>query len=128
MGLPILRGEEVELRPATPEILVNRYTSEAVCFIDRNKDRPFFLYLAHQMPHVPLGVPADRAGKSVGGLYGDVIEHLDWSTGEIVDAIRQHRLDAHTVIVYLSDNGPSPLATGSALPLRGRKHSTFKGG
>ncbi|MHC4398500.1 MAG: sulfatase family protein [Planctomycetota bacterium] len=127
-GPPIFRGERIERRPATPDVLVDLYTKEAVDFITRNKDRPFFLYLAHQMPHVPLGVPPRMRGKSAGGLFGDVIEHVDWSTGEIVDAVRRLGLEAQTVIVYTSDNGPSPLATGSALPLRGRKHTTFEGG
>jgi arylsulfatase A-like enzyme len=127
-GPPILRGEKVDRRPATPDILVDLYTKEAVDFITRNKERPFFLYLAHQMPHVPLGVPPRMKGKSAGGLYGDVIEHLDWSTGQIVDALKRLGLEKQTLVIYTSDNGPSPLATGSALPLRGRKHTTFEGG
>jgi len=127
-GVPIMRNEEVAIRPAKPEILMELYTKEAIGFIERNKDRPFFLYLAHTMPHVPLGVSDQFAGKSAGGLYGDVIECLDWSTGEILDTIRALGLAADTIVVYTSDNGPSPRATGSAEPLRGRKHQVYEGG
>lgn len=127
-GPPLLRNEEVEQRPATPEILVDLYTREATAFIRRNREKPFFLYLAHQMPHVPLGVPPERKGRSAGGLYGDVIEHLDWSTGQIIQTLRELGIERQTIVIYTSDNGPSPLATGSAAPLRGRKHQTFEGG
>jgi arylsulfatase A-like enzyme len=127
-GVPVMRNDEVALRPATPGVLTELYTKEAIGFIRRNKDKPFFLYLAHTMPHVPLGVSKKFAGKSAGGLYGDVIECLDWSTGEILETLRKLGLDSSTIVVYTSDNGPSPRATGSALPLRGRKHTTFEGG
>ena len=127
-GPPILRNEVIEQRPATPEILVDLYTREATAFIRRHYQTPFFLYLAHQMPHVPLGVPQERQGRSAGGLYGDVIEHLDWSTGQIIQTLRELKIEHQTIVVYTSDNGPSPLATGSAAPLRGRKHQTFEGG
>ena len=127
-GVPIIRNDEVALRPATPDVLTELYTQEAIGFIRQNKDKPFFLYLAHTMPHVPLGVSKRFAGKSAGGLYGDVIECLDWSTGRILDTLRNLGLDSNTIVIYTSDNGPSPRATGSALPLRGRKHTTFEGG
>jgi arylsulfatase A-like enzyme len=127
-GVPIMRNDEVALRPASPEVLTELYTREAIGFIRRNRNRPFFLYLAHTMPHVPLGVSKKFAGKSAGGLYGDVIECLDWSTGQILDTLVRLGLDSNTIVVYTSDNGPSPRATGSALPLRGRKHTTFEGG
>jgi len=127
-GVPIMRNDEVALRPATPDVLTELYTQEAVGFVSRNKDKPFFLYLAHTMPHVPLGISKKFAGKSAGGLYGDVIECLDWSTGRILDTLRKLGLDSNTIVIYTSDNGPSPRATGSAMPLRGRKHTTFEGG
>lgn len=127
-GVPIMRNDKVALQPATPDMLTELYTREAIGFIRRNKDTPFFLYLAHTMPHVPLGVSKKFAGKSAGGLYGDVIECLDWSTGQILDALRELGLDSNTIVIYTSDNGPSPRATGSALPLRGRKNTTFEGG
>jgi len=127
-GVPVMRNDEVALRPATPDVLTDLYTKEAIGFIRRNRERPFLLYLAHTMPHVPLGVSKKFAGKSAGGLYGDVIECLDWSTGRILDTLREVGLDSNTIAIYTSDNGPSPRATGSALPLRGRKHTTFEGG
>ncbi|MHC4702659.1 MAG: sulfatase family protein [Planctomycetota bacterium] len=127
-GVPIMRNDETALRPATPDVLTELYTQEAIGFIHQNKDKPFFLYLSHTMPHVPLGVSKKFAGKSAGGLYGDVIECLDWSTGKILAAVRKLGLDSSTIVIYTSDNGPSPRATGSALPLRGRKHTTFEGG
>ena len=127
-GVPVMRNDEVALRPATPDVLTELYTKEAIGFIRRNRERPFLLYLAHTMPHVPLGVSKKFAGKSAGGLYGDVIECLDWSTGRILDTLRELGLDSNTIAIYTSDNGPSPRATGSALPLRGRKHTTFEGG
>lgn len=127
-GVPIMRNDKVAQRPATPDVLTELYTQEAIGFIRRNEDQPFFLYLAHTMPHVPLGVSKQFAGKSAGGLYGDVIECLDWSTGRILDVLRELGLDTNTIVIYTSDNGPSPRATGSALPLRGRKHTTFEGG
>jgi arylsulfatase A len=125
-GVPILRNGEVVKRPADPAELTELYTEEAIRFIHRRKDGPFFLYLAHTMAHQPLGVSERFKGKSAGGLYGDVIECLDWSTGRILDTLRELKLDRNTIVVYTSDNGPGP--GGSALPLRGRKLSTYEGG
>lgn len=125
-GVPILRNGKVVKRPADPAELTELYTQEAVEFIRRSKDGPFFLYLPHTMPHVPLGVSERFKGKSAGGLYGDAIECLDWSTGRILDTLRELELDRRTIVVYTSDNGPGPGA--SALPLRGRKLNTFEGG
>jgi len=125
-GVPILRNGQVVKRPADPAELTELYTEEAVEFIRRNKARPFFLYLPHTMAHQPLGVSERFKGKSAGGLFGDVIECLDWSTGRILDTLRQLGLDRNTIVVYTSDNGPGP--GGSALPLRGRKLTTYEGG
>ncbi len=127
-GMPILRNEEVAERPATPEILTERYTAEAVRFIKDHANEPFFLYLAHTMPHVPLGATARFRDRSRGGLYGDVVECLDWSTGQIIEALDRLELADRTLVLFTSDNGPSPRATGSAGPLRGRKHQTYEGG
>lgn len=125
-GVPILRNGKVVKRPADPAELTELYTQEAVEFIRRSKDGPFFLYLPHTMPHVPIGVSQRFKGKSAGGLYGDAIECLDWSTGKILDTLRRLELDRRTIVVYTSDNGPGPGA--SALPLRGRKLNTYEGG
>ena len=125
---PLLRNETVIEREPDQRYITQRYTAEAVRFIETNRDKPFFLYLPHTMPHVPLGVSDRFRGKSRGGLYGDVIEEIDWSTGRILEELRELELDSRTLVVYTSDNGPSPRATGSALPLRGRKHQVFEGG
>jgi arylsulfatase A-like enzyme len=127
-GVPIMRNEEVDLRPATPEVLTELYTKEAINFITQNKDKPFFLYLAHTMPHIPLGVSEKFKGSSDRGLYGDVIQELDHSTGRILNCLRKLKLDDSTIVIYTSDNGPSPQEIGSAAPLRGTKHTTYEGG
>jgi len=113
--------------------LTQSYTKEAVAFIKKNKARPFFLYLAHNMPHVPLGASKAFRGKSKGGLYGDVIEELDWSMGQILDTLKAEGIDDNTLVVFTSDNGPwieKHLGDygGSADPLRGWKMSAWEGG
>jgi arylsulfatase A len=126
-GVPLIRNGEVVGRPEPGE-LIELYTAEAVQFIEENKDDPFFLYLPHTMPHDPIGASERFAGRSEGGLYGDVIECLDWSTGEILDALHELGIAENTYVFYFSDNGPSPLNTGSAGPLAGLKHTTYEGG
>src|SRR3954469_24748869 len=86
--VPLMRNEQVIERPVDHRTLTKRYTEEAVRFIDANRNRPFFLYLAHSMPHIPLARSADFVDHSSGGMYGDVIEELDWSTGQVLDALR----------------------------------------
>lgn len=123
--LPLLRGEKV-LRAITDQSkLTGLYTAEAIAFVERNKSRPFFLYLPHTMVHVPLQAGADFKGKSDNGILGDAIEEIDWSTGEILKTVKRLGLDQHTLVLFTSDNGP---ARGSAGPLRGRKGSTWEGG
>ncbi len=122
----LLHNEEVVEQTATLETLTPRYTEQAVRFIERSKDRPFFLYMAHTYPHIPLGASARFRGKSAQGLYGDVIEELDWSTGEILAALRKHGLDNQTLVMFSSDNGP--WYQGSPGRLRGRKGTTYEGG
>ncbi|HUT33108.1 MAG TPA: sulfatase [Planctomycetota bacterium] len=122
---PLLRNEEVIEYPVDQTTLTERYTEEAIRFITASKDKPFLLYLPHTMPHYPLHVSERFKGKSATGLYGDVIECLDWSTGQILDTLRKLGIDQQTCVIYTSDNGP---AAGSAVPLRGRKGSTWEGG
>lgn len=115
------------------DMLTQNYTKEAIGFIRKNKDRPFFLYLSHNMPHVPLGASEKFRGKSPRGLYGDVIEELDWSLGQVLDALKELGLDEKTLVVFTSDNGPwieGHLGDygGSAEPLRGSKMMTWDGG
>lgn len=129
--LPLMRDEKVVEVPVDIRNITERYTEEAVTFIRANRDRPFFLYLPHTMPHVPLAVSAEAKGKSKGGLYGDVIERLDWSTGVILDTLRELKIDEQTLVIFTSDNGPALKQGkdgGAALPLRDGKATTFEGG
>jgi len=127
----LMRNEDIIENPAVQTTLTERYTQEAIKFITENKNRPFFLYLPHTMPHTPLHVSERFAGKSKRGLYGDVIECLDWSTGQILDTLDELGLDKNTLVIYTTDNGPwytQGVNGGSAGPLRGAKATTFEGG
>jgi arylsulfatase A len=107
--------------------LTETYTRRAVDFIREHKDRPFFLYVAHNMPHTPLTPGRRFAGNSPRGLYGDAVEELDWSTGEIIKTLKEMRLDQKTLVIFFSDNGPWLVKGedgGSAFPLRNGKTST----
>jgi arylsulfatase A-like enzyme len=129
--VPLLRQDEVIEYPADQRTLTERYTAEAIRFITANQDRPFFVYLPHSMPHVPLHVSERFAGKSRRGLYGDVIETIDWSAGQILDTLQQLGLDENTLVIYTSDNGPwleKKENGGSALPLRDGKGTVYEGG
>ena len=123
---PIMRNDDVVEEPAKQDTLTRRYTEEAISFIERAKAQPFFLYLAHNMPHIPLHASERFRGKSAGGLYGDVVEELDWSVGEVLNALKRFGLDRDTIVFFSSDNGP--WYQGSAGPLRGRKGWTYDGG
>ena len=129
----LLRNREEIEHPARQSLFTRRYTEEAVRFITESHsgDKPFFLYLAHNMPHVPLFTAPPFAGKSKGGLYGDVVEELDWSMGEIVRCLEQRGLREDTLILFTSDNGPWCMFNefgGSAGPLRGEKGTGWEGG
>ncbi|HUT12696.1 MAG TPA: sulfatase [Thermoguttaceae bacterium] len=127
----LLRNEKVIENRADMNTLTQRYTEEVVAFIRRSGEKPFFVYLPHTMPHTRLGVSAKFRGKSRRGLYGDVIEELDWSAGRILDTIKELGLDEDTYVIFTSDNGPWELRKahgGSAKPLRGAKTSTWEGG
>jgi len=129
--LPLYRDNEItELNPDISK-LAPAYTNLAVKFIRENQRRPFFLYLAHNKPHVPH-YPGERfRGKSKRGLYGDVIEEIDWSTGEILDVLKETGLERRTLVIYTADNGPwlqYGVDGGSAGPLRDGKATTWEGG
>jgi len=129
--VPLMRNSEVLERPVDHRTLTKRYTEEAVRFISGNKDRPFFLYVAHSMPHVPLARSEDFVDHSAGGIYGDVIEEIDWSVGRVLDALREAGVDRNTLVLFTSDNGPwLPFRqhSGSAGPLREGKGTTWEGG
>lgn len=128
---PLMRNEETIEEPANQDTLVERYTEEAVRFIREHREGPFFLYVAHNMPHVPLHASERFRGKSAGGLYGDVIESIDWSVGQMLDALAENGLDDDTMVIYTSDNGPwltHGEEGGLAYPLRAGKGSTYDGG
>jgi arylsulfatase A-like enzyme len=129
--VPLMRNEQVVEYPCDQTTLTRRYTEEASRFIRENKDGPFFLYLPHTMPHIPLFVTDEFRGKSQGGLYGDVIEEIDWSVGEILKTLTETGVDDNTLVVFTSDNGPW-LSVGDrggcALPLRDGKFTTYEGG
>ncbi len=130
-NVPLMRNTEIIERPADQTALTRRYTEEAVKFIKDHRASPFFLYLAHSMPHVPLFTSKQFAGKSLRGLYGDVIEELDWSVGQVLSALRESGLDKNTLVIFTSDNGPWLAFRelgGSAGLLRGGKGGTFEGG
>jgi len=102
-----------------------------VRFIEKNHTRPFFLYLAHTMVHVPLHVSDKFRGRSARGLFGDVVMELDWAVGQIVDTLRRHKLEKNTLVIFTADNGPWLSYgdhAGSAAPLREGKGTMFDGG
>ena len=105
--LPLMEGEKVVAEEPDQSLFTRQFTKRAVDFIGKNKDRPFFLYLAHVMPHVPIHPSEKFRGKSAGGIYGDVVEELDWSVGEILAALEKHGLDDNTLVIFTSDNGPN---------------------
>ena len=124
--LALYRQSESIEEPVDQTTITKRYTEESVRFIEANRDKPFFLYLAHSMPHVPLFVSKDFEGKSDASLYGDVIEELDWSVGQILATVKRLGLDETTLILFSSDNGP--WWEGSAGQYRNRKGSSWDGG
>ncbi len=129
--LPLIEGEKVIQTMPDQTKLTTWYTERAVRFIETNKDRPFLLYVAQSMPHVPLHVSDKFKGKSARGLYGDVIMEIDWSVGEILKTLKRLDLERNTLVIYTSDNGPWLSYgdhAGSAGPLREGKGTTFEGG
>ena len=130
-NVALQRNGEVMERPADQTTLTKRYTEEALRVIAAANDKPFFIYLAHSMPHTPLFASPAFKGKSRRGIYGDVIEEIDWSTGEILAALRRAGLAENTFVFFTSDNGPwltEGAQGGSAGPLREGKGSTWEGG
>jgi arylsulfatase len=133
-ALPMFDGEKVIDDDVTAEDqtqLTTKYTGRAVSFIDRSKEKPFFLYLAHSMCHVPLFVSDKFKGKSERGLFGDVIMEIDWSVGQVMDALKRNGVLDNTLVVFTSDNGPWLSYgdhAGSAGPLREGKGTCWEGG
>ncbi len=128
-------GDTVAESPAVQRCLTQNYTRRAVDFIRRNRDRPFFLYLAHTMPHRPPAASDDFRGRSAHGIYGDAVEEIDWSTGRILDTLEDLGLSGSTLVIFTSDNGPwvpgsfkKRIRGGSTGGLRGSKGTTWEGG
>jgi len=127
----LVRNTEVIEQPTDLSTLTRRYTEEALGFIQKNKAKPFFLYFAHTYPHVPLFASKQFSGTSGRGLYGDVVQELDWSVGQVLEELRKEKLDKKTLVFFTSDNGPwllKDLAGGSAGLLTDGKGSTWEGG
>ncbi len=130
-NVPLLRDGEVVERPADQRTITRRYSEEAVRFIRENRERPFFLYLAHNLPHVPLFASEDFLGTSKRGLYGDVVEEIDHGVGQIMQALTDLGIAERSLVVFTSDNGPwLPYREqgGSAGLLRDGKGTTWEGG
>lgn len=129
--LPLMDGEKtVALEPDQSQF-TKQFTERSAAFIEKNKDRPFFLYVPHVMPHVPIFASADFKGRSKSGLYGDTVEELDWSVGQIMAALKKLRLDEKTLVIFTSDNGPFlsyGTHAGSSGKFREGKLTTFEGG
>ena len=129
----ILDGKQIESEPDQGE-LTRRYTEKAVSFIKDHSKEPFFLYFAHTFPHIPLYTNARFEGTSKRGLYGDVVEEIDWSVGEVLKALRENGLDENTFVIFTSDNGPhheggaDPDFFKSYGPFRGIKRDVYEGG
>ena len=130
-NVPLMRDTEIIERPANQKTITKRYSEEAVSFIKSNKDGPFFIYLAHNLPHIPLFASDAFQGQSERGLYGDVVSEIDHGVGQILQTLKQEGLAENTLVVFTSDNGPwLPFKThgGSAGLLRAGKGTTWEGG
>jgi len=132
--LPLIEKNQVinpKVTAKDQELLTTQYTERAVSFIEKNKDKPFFVYLPHSMVHVPLYVSDKFKGKSKAGLFGDVMMEVDWSVGRILDTLRKNKLEKDTLVIFTADNGPwlnYGDHAGSAAPLREGKGTMFDGG
>lgn len=129
--VPLMRNREIIEFPADQDTLTKRYAQESINFIEDNYDKPFFLYLAPNMPHIPLAASKKFKGKSKAGFYGDTIEEIDWLVGEIIRTLDNKKITEKTLIIYASDNGPwikYGNHGGRAFPLRSGKATVFEGG
>ena len=122
----LYRDDQIIEDPVDQTTLTQRYTSEALRFIEQNKDNPFFLYIPHSFPHVPLFVTEEFEGQSSAGLYGDVVETIDWSMGQILKKLNELGIDENTMVIFTSDNGP--WFEGSSGQFRNRKGTSWEGG
>ena len=129
--VPLIQGRQVVEFPVNQELFTERYTNAAVKWIRQERERPFFLYLAHNMPHAPVFASRQFQGRSRGGRYGDVVEEIDWSVGQLMKAVKDTGIAENTLVVFTSDNGPWTMFGphgGTASPLRGEKGTSWEGG
>ncbi len=129
--LPLIQGKDTILFEPDQIYITKDFTEKSVKFIKSNKEKPFFLYLAHPMPHIPIYASPDFKGNSARGAYGDTIEEIDWSVGQILNTLNALNLDENTLVLFTSDNGPWKVYKtkgGSSGPLRGAKGTTWEGG
>jgi arylsulfatase A-like enzyme len=130
-NVPLMRDEQIIERPADQRTITKRYTEEAVQKIKEMSGEPFFIYLAHSLPHIPLFRSEKFKNTSLAGIYGDVVEEIDWSVEQIVKALEEEGIAENTLVVFTSDNGPWHIFKthgGSSGLLRGAKGGTFEGG
>ena len=123
---PLYRNTRASTEPLMQSALTRRFTEEAQRFIDQSEGQPFFLYMSHIAPHIPLAPSPEFANTSEAGAYGDVIQELDWSVGQLLDAVERRGIAENTIVIFSSDNGPFP--EGSAGGLRGGKATAWDGG
>lgn len=126
--LPLVKQTEVIEAPAEQSTLTKRYTEQVISFIEANQQKPFFVYLPHTFPHLPLFASPEFHGRSMNGRYGDSVEEIDWSTGEILKCLDLLNLAGNTLVIFTSDNGSNGRNGGSNKPLAGAKGGTLEGG
>ena len=126
--LPLMRDESVIEQEPDQSQLTKRYTEEAISFVENNQSNSFFLYWPHTFPHVPLYASDAFKGKSENGIYGDAVEEIDWSVGELTKALKRLNLEKNTFVIFTSDNGAAQRWGGSNGRLKGYKGSTWEGG
>ena len=123
---PLYRNTRASTEPLMQSALTRRFTEEAQRFIDQSEGQPFFLYMSHIAPHIPLAPSPEFANTSEAGAYGDVIQELDWSVGQLLDAVERRGIAENTIVIFSSDNGPFPEGSGGGL--RGGKATAWDGG
>jgi len=129
--VPLINGRKIMEFPINQELLTKRYTAKAVNWIKAKKDERFFLYLAHNMPHAPIFASPKFQGHSKNGRFGDVVEEIDWSVGQVMKALKDNGIERQTLVIFTSDNGPWTMFGphgGTAAPLRGEKGTSWEGG
>ncbi len=130
-NVPLYRNTNIIERPVNQNTLTKRYTEEAIHFMEQNKKKPFFLYFAHTFPHVPVFASDKFKNKSLRGRFGDAVEEVDWSVGQVLEWLKKEKLDKDTFVIFTSDNGPwldKKWNGGSASLLRDGKAGTWEGG